>query len=94
MDGKPHQRTHTYVVRPAIGGPPLLTATVDREAGTITATAAGGAAITLDVVTARAMWITISEAVYAERSLRADGPTRTLECDRGTGRVVSLRRDV
>ncbi|MGH3734142.1 MAG: hypothetical protein ACRDT6_00695 [Micromonosporaceae bacterium] len=71
----------------------MLTSTVDREAETITATF-GAEAITFDVVTARAVWITINEAVYAERSLRADGPTLTLECDRGTGRVVSLRRDV
>lgn len=56
-----HQRTHIYQVRPAIGGPPLLTSTVDRQAGTITATVADGGAVTMDVVTARAMWIVINE---------------------------------
>ncbi|MGH3714263.1 MAG: hypothetical protein ACRDT4_12500 [Micromonosporaceae bacterium] len=71
----------------------MLTSTVDREAETISATF-GAEVITLDVVMARALWITINEAVYAERSLRADGPTLTLECDPGTGRIVSLRRDV
>lgn len=88
-----NQRTHIYVVRPGIGGPPVLTSTVDRQAGTITATVADGGAITMDVITARAMWIVINEAVYQERSLRADGPTLTLECDRGTGRSVTVRRD-
>ena len=89
----PNQRTHTYAVRPSIGGPAVLISTVDRQAGTITAAASDGRSITIDVVTARAMWITIHEAVYEERSLRADGPTLTLECDRGTGRTVTVRRD-
>jgi len=88
-----HQRTHTYQVRPSIGGPPVLTATVDRKGATITATAADGGTITLDVVTARAMWIVIHEAVYEQRSLRSDGPTLTLQCDRGTGRTVTVRQD-
>ena len=47
----------------------------------------------MDVVTARAMWIIIHEAVYHERSVRPDGSTLTLECDRGTGRRVKVRRD-
>jgi hypothetical protein len=51
------------------------------------------AAIMMDVVTARAMWIIIHEAVYHERSVRPDGSTLTLECDRGTGRRVKVRRD-
>ncbi len=88
-----NKRTHTYHVRPSIGGPPLLTSTVDRQAGTITATTVDGSTITLDVTTARAMWIVIHEAIYEQRSLRPDGPTLTLQCDRGSGRVVRLRQD-
>lgn len=88
-----NQRTHTYQVRPAIGGPPILTSTVDRQAATITTAAASGDTITMDVITARAMWITIHEAVYEQRSLRPDGPTLTLQCDRGTGRPITVRRD-
>lgn len=93
MDSRHHQRTHTYVVRPSIGGPPLLTTTVDRQARTITAIMSDGDTITLDTVTARAMWMIIQEAVYGERSLRPDGPNLTLECDRGTGRPITVRRD-
>lgn len=52
-----------------------------------------GDTITLDTVTARAMWMIIQEAVYGERSLRPDGPNLTLECDRGTGRPITVRRD-
>ena len=88
-----HQRTHTYLVRPSIGGPPVLSVSVDRRAGSITVATADGGTITLDVVTARAMWIVIHEAVYEQRSLRSDGPTLTLQCDRGTGRTVTVRRD-
>ncbi len=88
-----NQRTHTYQVRPSIGGPPVLSTTVDRQAGTITLRAPEGASLTLDVVTARAIWITIQEAVYEGRSLPADGPTLTLQCDRGTGRTVVVRRN-
>lgn len=88
-----NQRTHTYLVRPSIGGPAVVTCTVDRQARTITATVADGGTITMDLVTARAMWITIHEAVYEQRSLRPDGPTLTLQCDRGTGRTVAVRRD-
>lgn len=74
-----NQRTHTYQVRPSIGGPPVLSATVDRQAGTITATTGDGRTITLDVTTARAIWVVIQEAVYQERSLRTAGPTLTLQ---------------
>jgi hypothetical protein len=88
-----NRRTHTYRVRPAIGGPAVLTSTIERQNGTITATAANGGTITMDVLTARAMWITIHEAVYEQRSLLADGPTLTLECDGGTGRSVVVGRD-
>jgi len=87
-----HQRTHTYLVRPSVGGPPVLTATVDRDGATITATAADGGTMTLDVTAARAMWIIIHEAVYEQRSLRSYGPTLTLQCDRGTGRTVTVRQ--
>lgn len=52
-----------------------------------------GDTITLDTVTARAMWMIIQEAVYGERSSRPDGPNLTLECDRGTGRPITVRRD-
>lgn len=88
-----NQRSHTYVVRPAIGGPPVTTTTVDRHLGRLTIALTGGSTFTLDVVAARAVWITIHEAVYEQRSLVPDGPTLTLECDRGTGRPVTVRRD-
>lgn len=89
----PHKRMHTYQVRPSIGGPPVLSVTIDREAGAIVATTVDGGTITLGVVTARAMWIVIQEAVYQQRSLRPDGSTLTLQFDRGTGRTVAVRRD-
>lgn len=87
-----NQRNHIYRVRPSIGGPPLLTSTVNRHEQTISLIGTGTDA-TLDVVTARAFWITISEAIYEKRSLRPDGPTLTLECDFGTGRARTVRRD-
>lgn len=88
-----NQRTHTYQVRPAIGGPPVLSVTVDRQAGQMSATLADGGAVTLDVVTAQAMWIVIQEAIYQQRSLRPEGPTLTVQHDPGTGRTVALRRN-
>ncbi|MGH3738702.1 MAG: hypothetical protein ACRDT6_24345 [Micromonosporaceae bacterium] len=47
----------------------------------------------MDVPTARAMWICLQEAMYEGRSLRPDGPMLTLQCDRGTGRPITVRRD-
>lgn len=91
--GQRHQRTHIYEVRPSIGGPPVLTSVVNRQAGTITVRAASGDGMTLDVVTARAVWITIREAVYEQRSLHSNGPAITLRCDWGNGRQVTVRRD-
>ncbi|MGH3735627.1 MAG: hypothetical protein ACRDT6_08395 [Micromonosporaceae bacterium] len=88
-----NQRVHRYEVRPSIGGPPLLAVSVDRQAGTLTATAADRPSVTLDVATARALWIVINEAVYQERSLRPDGSMLTLTCDRGTGRAVTVGRN-
>ena len=88
-----NQRAHTYEVRPSIGGPPVLTVIVDRQAGVLNATLDGGGAVTMDVVAARAMWIVIHESVYEQRSLRPDGPTLTLTHDRGAGRAVTLRQD-
>ena len=88
-----NQRMHSYDVRPSIGGPPVLSVSVDRQAGEMTATLADGGVVTMDVTAARALWIVIQEAIYQQRSLRADGPTLTLQCDRGTGRVVTVRRD-
>lgn len=88
-----NQRMHTYHVRPSIGGPPVLSVTVDRQAGMINATLMDGRAVALDVAAARAMWIVIHEAVYEQRSLRPDGPTLTLTWDRGTGRAVIMRQD-
>ncbi len=85
-----NQRTHTYEVRPSIGGPPVLSVSVDRQTETLTATTKGRK-ITLDVATARALWIVIQEAVYQERSLRPDGSMLTLAFDRGTGRLVAVR---
>lgn len=87
-----HRRAHTYTIRPAIGGPPVLTATVDRTAATVTMTTASGEKLTVDVTTARAMWMTFQAAVYDETSLPADGPRLALEVDRGTGRPVAERR--
>ena len=87
-----HRRMHTYAIRPSIGGPPVLTTIVDRRAGLLTIEITGAEAVTVDVTTARAMWMTIQEAVYEQRSLRPDGPTLTLEIDRGTGVRVARRR--
>lgn len=87
-----HQRNHVYEVRPAIGGPPVVSTTVDRTSGRLTILVDGNSLV-LDVVAARAVWITIHEAVYEQRSLVPDGPTLTLECDRGNGRPITVRRD-
>lgn len=87
-----NQRNHTYRVRPSIGGPPVLTSTVNRRERTITLHG-NGADATVDVVVARALWIIISEAIYEKRSLDPDGPTLVLECDPGTGRASTMRRD-
>lgn len=89
----PHQRTHIYEVRPAIGGPPVLSAPVDRQAGVLNVRLASGATVTLDAVDARALWIVIHEAVYERRSLSPIGPTLTLTWDRGSGRAVVMRQD-
>ncbi|MGH3647081.1 MAG: hypothetical protein ACRDTM_07885 [Micromonosporaceae bacterium] len=91
--GKSNLRTHIYQVRPSIGGPPVLSVTVDRQSGMLTVAATDGWTIRLDVVMARALWIVIQEAVYERRSLRSDGPTLTLSFDRGTGRMDALKRD-
>ncbi|MGH3729215.1 MAG: hypothetical protein ACRDTU_10750 [Micromonosporaceae bacterium] len=80
------QRSHTYSIRPAVGGPPVLTTTVDHEARTLTMTTADGTSFTADVTLARAIWMTIQAAVYDERSLQADGPTLTLQYERGAPR--------
>lgn len=88
-----NQRTHTYEVRPSIGGQPVLSASVDRQAGVVNARLASGDTVTLDVVDARALWIVIHEAVYERRSLSPVGPTLTLTWDRGSGRAVVMRQD-
>lgn len=83
---------HTYTIRPSIGGPPVLTTVVDRNAETLTFTTGSGETFTVDVTTARAVWMTIQESVYEERTLRPDGHMLTMEVDRGTGRPVAGRR--
>ncbi|MGH2601340.1 MAG: hypothetical protein ACRDJ9_18375 [Dehalococcoidia bacterium] len=88
-----NQRAHNYEVRPSIGGPPVVSVTVDRQAGILTATLAGSRTVRLNALEARAMWIVIHEAVYEQRSLRLEGPTLTLTYDRGTGRAVIVRRN-
>ncbi|MGH3734070.1 MAG: hypothetical protein ACRDT6_00320 [Micromonosporaceae bacterium] len=87
-----HRRAHTYAVRPSIGGPPILTAVADRQSELLILQIPSGE-FALDVVTARACWMLISEALYQERSVRLSGPILTLECDPGTGRPSVVRRD-
>ncbi|MGH3737110.1 MAG: hypothetical protein ACRDT6_16070 [Micromonosporaceae bacterium] len=86
------RRAHMYTVRPSIGGPPILTTVVDRNAGTLAFTTASGETFTVDVPTARAMWITIQQAVYDGRSLEPDGSMLTTALDRGTGQRPAGRR--
>lgn len=86
-----NRRPHIYAIRPSIGGPPILTTVVDRNARTLTFTVASGETLTVDVQTARALWITIGEAVYHERSLTPDGSMLTTTVDRGTGKPTPGR---
>ncbi len=87
-----NRRAHTYAVRPSIGGPPIVTVTVDRQEQLLIVQTTRGD-MTLDIITARALWMVICEAVYEQHSVRPHGPTLVLECDRGTGRPVALCRD-
>ncbi|MGH3736242.1 MAG: hypothetical protein ACRDT6_11570 [Micromonosporaceae bacterium] len=87
-----NRRDHTYTIRPSIGGPPILTTVVDRNAKTLTFTTANRETLTVNVATARAMWITIQESVYQERSLAPDGSMLTTTVDRGTGQPTAGRR--
>ncbi|MGH3713712.1 MAG: hypothetical protein ACRDT4_09675 [Micromonosporaceae bacterium] len=87
-----NRRAHTYTIRPSIGGPPILTTVVDRNAKTLTFTTASGETLTVDVPTARAMWITIQESVYQQRSLEPDGSMLATAVDRGTGQSTAGRR--
>lgn len=68
------------------GGDRQVRATVDHGQRRITATVPGGAAVTVDVVAARALAMVLSDAVY--RSLEPDGPLLSIEADNGDGWIA------
>ncbi|MGH2600224.1 MAG: hypothetical protein ACRDJ9_12675 [Dehalococcoidia bacterium] len=84
-----NQRTHVYTVRRSIGGPPVLVTVIDRNAEILTMRAPGltvneDGSVTVDAATARALGITLHDAITEERSLRHDGTHLMLQITRGS----------
>ncbi|MGH3737731.1 MAG: hypothetical protein ACRDT6_19280 [Micromonosporaceae bacterium] len=74
---------HEYRVVHGPGDTVSLRTTVDLRGRTLTVELPGGTRTTLDVITARALYLTLGQAVY--ESLEPDGPWLRLQRNTGTG---------
>ncbi|MGH3734474.1 MAG: hypothetical protein ACRDT6_02455, partial [Micromonosporaceae bacterium] len=83
--GRAMSTLHEYRVRPVAEEPTpvLVRVVVDLPAKTLTVEWASGARATFDVVTARALYMALSEAVYG--SLEPEGPYLRVESNSDRG---------